>query len=162
MMTDNIPAGARVIWTDPDGGHRKAGTVLNQTDDDTYFVVFEDGSEAGAYGHELEWEGASKAKADLETFADSLPPGPGREIIEKILADPYEAARAALHIAMLLGAAEDWDGGADYLEAVADDIGYTGTFNHPGDDDNTPVYRQLCDVAGMEYRRADYDESGLD
>lgn len=46
-------AGSRVRWIDPDGGNQKVGTILEQTDEDAYFVVFADGSEAGVYEHEL-------------------------------------------------------------------------------------------------------------
>lgn len=45
--------GSCVRWTDPDGGNQKVGTILEQTDEDAYFVVFTDGSEAGVYEHEL-------------------------------------------------------------------------------------------------------------
>lgn len=99
------------------------------------------------------------AKRDLEALAAELPKGAARDLVERVLTDPYEAARAALWVAIHLGAAENWDGGADYLEAVADDIGYSQTFNHPGDDDNKALYRAIADAAGIGYTKDEEEES---
>lgn len=98
------------------------------------------------------------AKTDLESFARNLPPGSAKDLVERVLADPYEAALAALRIAMQMGANENWDGGADYLDWIADEVGYTGTFAHPGDSDNNSLYRQLADAAGMGYDAPEEDE----
>jgi hypothetical protein len=87
-------------------------------------------------------------RSDLEEMGDG---GPAIEVVEKILMDPYEAARAALRIAILLGAAENWDGGADYLEGIADELGDASMFAHPGDDDNKALYRFLAEGLGMDY-----------
>jgi hypothetical protein len=95
------------------------------------------------------------AQTDIEAFTRDLPAGAAKDLMERLLADPYEAARSALRIAIYLGAAKNWDSGADYLEGIADELGDTSMFNHPGDDDNKPLYRVLSKAAGMYYRGQD-------
>lgn len=49
--------GARVIWTDPDGGQRKAGVVESADDDqETVYIAFDDGGYAEAPTDEVEVE----------------------------------------------------------------------------------------------------------
>lgn len=98
------------------------------------------------------------AKTDLEAFARDLPPGEAREMVEALIADPYAAARALLMIAIHMGSNEEWDSAADYLEWIADEVGWAAGMRHPGNDDNTPLYRLLADAAGMEHDGQEEDE----
>lgn len=90
------------------------------------------------------------AKRDMESWAREVPEGPARELLEGVIADPYPAARALLLIATFMGANSEWSG-ADYLEWIADEVCWGGRLIHPGNDTNTPTYRQLADAAGMEH-----------
>jgi hypothetical protein len=100
----------------------------------------------------------ANAKDDLEAFAAKAPAGPAKELMDRLLADPYEAARLALRLAIQLGADAYWKSGDDYMEWFADKIGDTGTFRHPGSPENLEMYRQLADAAGISYTHGDEEE----
>jgi len=99
------------------------------------------------------------AKTDLESFARDLPAGEGREMVEALIADPYPAARALLMIGIYMGANSEWSG-ADYLEWIADEVGWAAGMRHPGNDENTPLYRVLADAAGMEHDGEEDEDEG--
>jgi hypothetical protein len=99
-----------------------------------------------------------RAHDRLEALADSLPPrSEARAIVEKTLENPLKAALAALMIATQMGANEEWDSAADYLEYIADELGYTA-FPHPGADSTTDSYRLIADGLGIEHDGEDEDE----
>lgn len=91
------------------------------------------------------------AKTDLEMLARKLPEGQAREMVEALIEDPYPAARALLMIGIHMGSNAEWDSAADYLEWIADEVGWAAGMRHPGNDGNTPLYRLLAAAAGMEY-----------
>lgn len=52
-------AGMRAVWTDPDGGQRKAGVIQSVRDGgDELYMAFDDGGYADVFIDELEKEGA--------------------------------------------------------------------------------------------------------
>lgn len=71
-------------------------------------------------------------------------------------------ARAAQEVAHLLGSAENWDGGADFLESIAETLNRVGGFRHPGDDRNSEWYQEqsarlaYCGQCGAEKHGFDW------
>lgn len=99
-----------------------------------------------------------RAHDRLEALADSLPiRSEARDIVEKTLENPLKAALAALMIATQMGANEEWDSAADYLEYIASELGYTA-FPHPGADSNLDAYRLIADGLGIEHDGEEEDE----
>lgn len=89
-----------------------------------------------------------KAHDKLVYLAETLPPGDARSIVEKTLEHPLKAALAALYIATKMGANEEWDSAADYLELIADELGFYA-FPHPGSEGYVEAYRQIADLVGI-------------
>lgn len=59
-----------------------------------------------------------------------------------------QRTEALFHVAVLLGAQDEWDSAADYLEAVADIVGRTG-LPHPGEPESRQFYREHAEGLGI-------------
>lgn len=95
-----------------------------------------DGYAAAATGDSNDAE--AEVAQDLAELLSEVTGVPMAEVRDPV--DDARAARAAESIAVLLGAADDWDGGADFLEDIAEIIHHAG-FRHPGNAENQRYYR---------------------
>lgn len=93
---------------------------------------------------------------ELTALARNLPPGPARDLAERVLLRPYAGAYAAVLIAAQLGARSSWSG-ADELEGIGETITHAGLPNL-GERD---LYRAIADQFGIDYDE-DLDEDPED
>lgn len=83
---------------------------------------------------------------ELTALARNLPPGPARDLAERVLLRPYAGAYAAVLIAAQLGSRSSWSG-ADELEQIGETITHAGL---PALD-QTAMYRAIADQFGIDH-----------